>query len=83
MAELIEQENIRIPVVWIKEQMYLIGSRICTCQIKQENVTVHVGGGYHVFEQFVPYNHRIFERTLVINMINSQQSLEYVCDLLC
>lgn len=53
------------------------------CQIKQQNVTVNVGGGYHVFEEFVPYNHRIFERTLVINMINSGQSLEFVCDQLC
>lgn len=63
--------------------MYLIGSKTCMCQIKQQNVTVNVGGGYHVFEEFVPYNHRIFERTLVINMINSGQSLEFVCDQLC
>ena len=83
MFQLIVQENIRVPIIWIREQMYLIGSKTCMCQIKQQNVTVNVGGGYHVFEEFVPYNHRIFERTLVINMINSGQSLEFVCDQLC
>lgn len=80
LAELIAQEDIRIPIVFIKDNLYLIGSQKCTCYLRQGNVIVRVGGGQHNFEEYVPFNHRIFERILVINMINSNQSLEWVLE---
>ena len=46
--------------------------------MKSDNVIVRVGGGNYNFEEWVPYNHRIFERTIVINMINSGQTMEWV-----
>lgn len=46
--------------------------------MKSGNIILRVGGGQYNFAEWVPYNHRIFERTLVINMINSSETLEYV-----
>lgn len=48
------------------------------CILKSGKVICRVGGGQYPFEEWVPFNHRIFERAIVINMINSQQTLEYV-----
>jgi hypothetical protein len=43
---------------------------------------VRVGGGYVQFDEYIPNNHRFFERTLLVHMIKSQESLEWVCDAL-
>jgi len=43
---------------------------------------VRVGGGYFRFEEYIPNNHRFFEKQLLIHMIKSQESLEWVCDAL-
>lgn len=41
---------------------------------------VRVGGGYEKFIDYVPKNHRYFERSLVVHMIKSGESLEGVVD---
>ncbi len=41
---------------------------------------MRVGGGYEKFEDYVPKNHRFFQRTLVVHMIKSGESLEAVVD---
>jgi hypothetical protein len=43
---------------------------------------VRVGGGYEKFFEYVPKNHRYFERSLVVHMIKSGESLEGVVDAL-
>jgi len=78
IAQLIKQENIRIPVIYLKDENYFIGSVKTQCILKSDNVIVRVGGGQYNFEEWVPFNHRIFERTIVINMINSGQTMEWV-----
>jgi hypothetical protein len=47
-----------------------------------DQIMVRVGGGYVQFEEYIPNNHRFFERTLLVHMIKSQESLEWVCDAL-
>lgn len=44
---------------------------------------VRVGGGYFRFDDFIPSQHRFFEKTLLMHMIKSKESLEWVCDALC
>jgi hypothetical protein len=44
---------------------------------------VRVGGGYFRFDDFIPSQHRFFEKTLLLHMIKSKESLEWVCDALC
>ncbi len=48
--------------------------------MRSDNVIVRVGGGQYNFEEWVPFNHRIFERSIVINMINSGETMEWVLD---
>lgn len=43
---------------------------------------VRVGGGFERFIEYIPKNHRFFERTLVVYMIKSGESLEWVVDAL-
>lgn len=58
----------------------MIGSNRNNCDLKGENVIVRVGGGSDEFEKYVDFNHRTFERILVVHMINSSQSLEWVIE---
>jgi hypothetical protein len=41
-----------------------------------------VGGGFSRFDEYIPNNHKIIEKTLLMNMIKSKESLEWVCDAL-
>lgn len=41
---------------------------------------LRVGGGYEKFDDYVPKNHRFFQRMLVVHMIKSGESLEAVVD---
>lgn len=80
IAQLIIQYNVRIPIVHIKDSLYLIGSNRLICILKQDNVVIRVGGGNDMFENYVQFNHRTFERILVTYMINSEKSLDWVVD---
>jgi hypothetical protein len=80
IAHTIIQENIRIPVINIGNELYFIGTMKVSCYIRGDNVVVRVGGGQYNFEEWVPFNHRIFERMIVINMINSGQTMEWVIE---
>lgn len=41
---------------------------------------VRVGGGFEKFIEYIPKNHRYLERALVVYMIKSGESLEWVVD---
>jgi len=60
----------------------LIGHNRITCDIKNDNLICRVGGGFEKFIDYVPKNHRYFERSLVVHMIKSGESLEGVVDAL-
>ena len=80
ILDLIVRYNIRVPIIHIKDNLYLIGHQRCSILLKSDVVIVRVGGGQDKFEDYVPLNHRIFERQLVLSMINSNESLEWVID---
>lgn len=82
MFELIKEGNVTIPILHIKEKLYLIGHSRMTCNLINDNLMVRVGGGYEKFSEYVPRNHRYIERSLVVHMIKSGESLEGVVDAL-
>lgn len=43
---------------------------------------MRVGGGFSRFDEYIPNNHKLIEKTLLMNMIKSKESLEWVCDAL-
>ena len=82
IANLIEELNITLPILHIKDKLYLIGPSRMTCEMKRDFVMLRVGGGYEKFVEHLPRNHRFYERTLVVHMIKSGESLEWVIDAL-
>ena len=78
MNRLIVDLNVRVPVVHIEKNMYLIGSSRCTCTLKVEAVLVRVGGGYERFETYLAANHLQFQLILATHMKNNNWTLEQV-----
>ena len=76
----IKQLQITVPIVNIKDSLYLIGSQRCNLSIKRESLLVTKGGGTEKFEVFIQANLKTFQRNLVIYMIKTGESLEYVVD---
>ena len=50
------------------------------CEIKRDVLMIRVGGGFDKFFEWVPRNHRFLERSLVVHMIKSGESLEWVIE---
>mmetsp|Transcript_5424 Transcript_5424/g.9129 ORF Transcript_5424/g.9129 Transcript_5424/m.9129 type:complete len:352 (-) Transcript_5424:8-1063(-) len=80
---LIKELNINIPILHIKNKLYLIGTNRLSCEIKRDIMMVRVGGGYEKFVEYVPRNQRYFQRMIVVYMIKSGESLEWVIESLC
>jgi len=76
--------NITIPIDYIKGDLYLIGSdRLTIKQIaNNDSLIVRVGGGYVKFEEHFEKYDRYYQRMLVVHMIKSGESLEWVIEML-
>ena len=75
--------DITIPIMYIKDRLYLIGSKRLSLDIQNKILVIRLDDGY--YEKFVEYiakNHRYHERALFLYMIKSGQSLEWVVDTL-
>ena len=46
---IIEAKGITIPIIWIKDDLYLIGHQRMNCSIKRSCLMLRVGGGYEPF----------------------------------
>ena len=83
IERMINELDVTIPIIHVKGEVYLIGSQKQIIQYKQTNqLTVRVGGGFSKFDEYIPNNHKFIEKTLLMNMIKSKESLEWVCDAL-
>jgi len=52
------------------------------CLLRGNQVILRVGGGYENFKTYIQKNKKYFERMLVILMIKSGESLEFVINAL-
>jgi hypothetical protein len=82
IQKLIERHNITIPIVHIKGSLYLVGLSKIHLEQKAEYVIAQVGGGYEKFEPYIGKNHKNIEKQLIIKMIQSKESLEWIVDAL-
>ena len=77
-----QELDIKFPIELIKDDLYLIGCE--RLNIKQnsntESLLVRVGGGYVKFEDHVLKQNKYYQRMLVIYMIKSGESLEWVVE---
>lgn len=58
MYEVYTAQHITIPIIHIREKLYLIGSGRMTCDFRSDHAMVKVGGGYEKFEDYVAKNER-------------------------
>lgn len=54
-----------MPIVHIKQDLYLFALMRVTIQLKQGNLTLRIGGGYHTFEEYVPQNQREWQMQIL------------------
>jgi len=60
--ELLISLDVKIPIVLIKENLYLIGTSRVICDLRNESVIVRVGGGNDTLFNYLSNNHKQFER---------------------
>ena len=46
IAAAIKANEVKVPVVWIKGNLYLVGNQRLNCEVKADKLLVRVGGGY-------------------------------------
>ena len=69
--ELLNELDIRIPVVLIKDNLYLIATARVICDLKMESVIVRVGGGNDTLSNYLANNHQQFQRLLAVQMLKN------------
>jgi hypothetical protein len=82
VAKQISSLNITLPILNIKEACYLIGNQRVNLVNKNSSLMVKKGGGSQQFQEFYLLNKTQMQRGLVLNMIKSGESLEYVVNCL-
>ena len=53
ISQYIIEMNISIPIIWIKDSLFLIGSQRLNCEIKRNCLLIKVGGGFESFQEYV------------------------------
>jgi len=49
MNKYIQALDVKIPIVNIKDNLFLIGPNRCNCELRKDTVMIRVGGGYQRF----------------------------------
>lgn len=80
IQQAVREYGLTIPIVWIKEQLYLVGSSRSNLSIKRDKLMIKKGVSLEKFDEYVSKQQRNYQRTLVSYMIKSGESLEYVVE---
>ena len=80
LSKVIKKQGIKVPIVYIKPGLYLIGCNRCPCKIQFEQVTVQLGGGRQKIEDYIQKNEAAMQHTLIDQMVKTQSTLETVVD---
>lgn len=78
IVELIEQLDVKIPIVFIKENLYLIGTARVICELRADIVVVRNNGITDTLFNYLYYNHKVFEKFLALRVLESKLSLEEI-----
>lgn len=46
MADIVWDDQITLPIIHIKDKLFLIGPNRLNCEMRTEKAMVHVGGGF-------------------------------------
>ena len=82
IQKLIKKYKITLPIVYISEQYYLIGTQKYKAEFKYSSIILKVGSGIERFDSLVPKNQRKYQRQLIEYMSKTQKSLVEVVEML-
>ena len=80
---ILEELGIGVPIIHIRDTLYLVGDSRIHIERKRETVMANIGGGYQEFVNWLVKERPRLERALLVKMIQSRESLETICALLC
>ena len=60
LSMIINKMEVTLPIMHIKDSLYLIGPQRMTCALKREFVMIRIGGGYERFEEHISRNQRYY-----------------------
>jgi hypothetical protein len=78
MADIVWDDQITLPIIHIKDKLFLIGPNRLNCEMRTEKAMVHVGGGFQSLEEYLDRNQFLLKRKLVQYMVTNRESLEWV-----
>lgn len=58
MQKILQRLYITIPIVHIKNTLYLVGLTRIHIELKAGHVIANIGGGYERFEEYITYHHK-------------------------
>ena len=58
IQKLIQANKIKIPIIHIKDSLYLVGPNRCNCELRKDSVMIRIGAVYKRFEDYVPQNEK-------------------------
>lgn len=59
---------------------YLVGNKTLSIDKLGGSLIAHIGGGYVKFENFIKDNHQKMAKELILKMISSKKSLEWIIE---
>ena len=72
ILKLIQELEVRIPIIFIKENFYLIGTARVLCEMRVDIVIVKSGGITDTLWNYLYNNHKLFEKFLALRMLESK-----------
>jgi len=72
----IDQFDVRIPVVWIDGNTYLVGTQKLKFEYKNNCLLVNLEKGIESFTEYIKNNEQEMKKNLVIYMLNSGDPLD-------
>lgn len=79
--EIIKEKKIKSPVLWIRGNMYLVGTKKYPCELKAGDLAViKTDASFERFDQVVPANDKAHQKILISHMLDNDESLEWVVE---
>ena len=69
IADVIIENEITLPIIWIKDMLYVVGSERMTAEIRNGRALLRVGGGYQKLTEYLELQMESNKRKLIQLMI--------------
>jgi len=78
IADAIEEMDIKIPIIWVKGNLYQVGSQKMVFSIERNTLMLRFAEGLRNFHDFILKSEKQIQRVLTIFALKSGDSMEHV-----